>query len=90
MLLLAPLLGAPPDQLPGDSNMPRAQGADWGAAERFAVAPGDEAAAYLHMPGGQSGHPLSEYYRKGHGDWVDGRPSPFLPGSAVHTLELRP
>ena len=31
----------------------------FGASERFAVSPGHEAQAYFHMPGGQSGHPLS-------------------------------
>jgi penicillin amidase len=80
----------PADQLPGDSNLPRAQGQTWGASERFAVSPGSEAGGYLHMPAGQSGHPLSDYYRVGHDAWVEGRPSPFLPGEAKHTLVLKP
>ncbi|MDX1403230.1 MAG: penicillin acylase family protein [Woeseiaceae bacterium] len=83
-------LDMPRDALPGDSNMPRVQGPGFGASERFAVAPGDEAHGYLHMPAGQSGHPLSPYYRRGHDDWVRGRASPFLPGAAAHTLVLRP
>jgi penicillin amidase len=41
------------------------------------------------MPAGQSGHPLSDYYRVGHDDWVEGRASPFLPGEAVHKLVLK-
>jgi penicillin amidase len=45
---------------------------------------------HLHMPGGQSGHPLSAYYSRGHDDWVQGRTTAFLPGDAVHTLILRP
>lgn len=73
-----------------DSNMPKAQGTTWGASERFSVAPGDEANGLLQMPTGQSGHPLSDYYDKGHADWVDGLPSPFLPGPARHTLTLTP
>ena len=87
---LAPFLDMPADQLPGDSNLPRAQGPTFGASERFAVSPGNEESGFLHMPAGQSGHPLSPYYSVGHDDWVEGRPSPFLPGPAVHTLVLQP
>jgi penicillin amidase len=87
---LARWLDMPRDLLPGDSNMPRAQGPRKGPSERFAVAPGDEANGYFHMPGGQSGHPLSDYYRRGHTDWVEGRATAFLPGKPVHTLTLTP
>ena len=89
-----PLLGAsldmPRDELNGDVDMPKAQGPTFGASERFSVSPGDEANGLLHMPAGQSGHPLSDFYAAGHSDWVDGLPSPFLPGRAVHTLTLTP
>ena len=87
---LARWLDMPADLLPGDSNMPRAQGPTFGASERFAVAPGDEANGYMHMPAGQSGHPLSDYYSRGHDDWVEGRATAFLPGKSVHTLTLIP
>ena len=87
---LARWLDMPQNRLPGDSNMPRAQGPAFGASERFAVAPGDEANGYMHMPGGQSGHPLSEFYRLGHADWVEARATPFLPGEPEHTLLLTP
>ena len=90
MPFLARWLDMPRDLLPGDSNMPRAQGPAFGASERFAVAPGDEANGYMHMPAGQSGHPLSDYYRRGHSDWVEGRATAFLPGKSVHTLTLTP
>lgn len=76
--------------LPGDDNMPRVQGPAFGASERMVVSPGHEADGIVHMPGGQSGHPLSPYWGSGHDDWVQGRPTPFLPGSAEHTLTLRP
>jgi penicillin amidase len=79
----------PADQLNGDSNMPRVQFPAFGASERFAVSPGDESSGYLHMPAGQSGHPLSDYYRKGHDDWVHGRPTSFLPGVAAHSLNIK-
>jgi len=89
-----PLFGAyldmPADGLSGDLDMPKAQGPSFGASERFAVLVGDEANSLMHMPTGQSGHPLSEFYDKGHGDWVQGKPSPFLPGTTIHTLTLVP
>jgi penicillin amidase len=76
------------EPLSGDSNMPRAQGPGWGASERFAVSPGDEAEGLLHMPTGQSGHPWSRFYRAGHENWVHGRPIGFLPGDRQHVLTL--
>ncbi len=87
---LSDWLDMPREPLNGDSNLPKAQGPGWGASERFSVSPGDEANGIMHMPTGQSGHPLSPYYRDGHDDWVAGRPSPFLPGPAAHTLTLEP
>ena len=87
---IARLLDMPAQQLPGDSNMPRVQAPDFGASERFAVAPGDEAHGYLMIAGGQSGHPLSPYYGSGHADWAAGKPTPFLPGPAQHRLTLLP
>ena len=90
--IIAAWLNMPADQLPGDSNLPRAQGPSFGASERFAVSPGDESRGYLHMPAGQSGHPLSDFYHTGHADWVQGRPTSFLPGEAryILTLEANP
>ncbi|MCH8335310.1 MAG: penicillin acylase family protein [Proteobacteria bacterium] len=58
--------------------------------DQFAVAPGDQANGCLHMPGGQSGHPLSDYYSRGHDDRVEGRATAFPPGEPVHTLTLTP
>ncbi len=88
---LSGLLDMPSEMLPGDEDMPRVQGASFGASERFAVSPGHEAEAYFEMPGGQSGHPLSPYYRRGHERWARGEPpAPFLPGPPAHTLTLTP
>jgi len=87
---LSDYLDMPREPLSGDSDMPKAQGRTFGASERFAVYPGDEANSVMHMPGGQSGHPLSYFYRSGHRDWVEGRPAPFLPGAARHKLILQP
>ncbi len=88
--LVADFLDMPADALNGDLDMPKAQGPTFGASERFSVSPGAESRSILHMPTGQSGHPLSEYYSRGHEDWVKGRPSPFLPGRAEHVLTLIP
>jgi penicillin amidase len=87
--LLSGLLDMPEVQLPGDHDMPRVQDGNVGASERFAVSPGHEDQGYIHMPGGQSGHPLSPYYRAGFMDWVQGNPSPFLPGASEHRLTLQ-
>jgi penicillin amidase len=83
-------LNMPADRLPGDVDMPRVQQPRHGASERFVVSPGHEAEGIFHMPGGQSGHPLSPYYRAGHEAWAKGEPTPFLPGKPEHTLTLRP
>ncbi len=87
---LGRFLDLPADRLPGDANMPRYQSPGAGASERMVVSPGREAEGLFHMPGGQSGHPLSPHYRDGHGAWVKGEPTPFLPGPAVHLLTLTP
>jgi penicillin amidase len=86
--ILSGWLDMPADQMSGDSNMPKALGPAFGASERFAVSPGDERNAYLHMPAGQSGHPMSDFYRAGHDDWVQARATPFLPGTAAFSLIL--
>ena len=83
-------MNLPDMSLPGDSHMPRVQTPRLGASERFVVSPGREAEGIFHMPGGQSGHPLSPFYRAGHEAWVRGDPSPFLPGKTEHMLTLRP
>lgn len=88
--MLAGFLDMPSEPLNGDVDMPKAQGPKFGAAERFSVSPGDEQNGLMHMPSGQSGHPLSEFYRNGHDDWVRGRATPFLPGETRHTLTLTP
>lgn len=80
----------PADPLSGDTFTPRAQTKDMGASQRMVVAPGQERRGLAHMPGGQSGHPMSPFWGAGHADWVHGRPTPFLPGPARHRLTLTP
>jgi penicillin G amidase len=92
MARLLPWLGgwlaAPVDPLPGDIYMPRVQAPAFGASERIVVAPGHEETGIFHMPGGQSGHPLSPFFLAGHEAWVRGESTPFLPGPAVHHLVI--
>lgn len=83
-------LNMPADPLPGDHDMPRVQTPTHGASERMIVTPGREQEGIFHMPGGESAHPLSPFYRAGHAAWVRGDPTPFLPGAAQHTLRLTP
>jgi penicillin amidase len=87
---LAKFLNMPAVPLPGDGDMPRVQGRVHGASERLVVAPGREAEGIFEMPGGQSGHPLSPFYRAGHEAWVKGEPAPLLPGPTQHVLTLQP
>lgn len=84
------LLDMPAVPLPGDNHLPRVQSPTEGASERLVVSPGREAHGLFHMPGGQSGHPLSPFYREGHDAWVRGQPTPLLPGPTRHSLQLLP
>ena len=61
-----------------------------GASQRMVVAPGHETDGIAHMPGGQSGHPLSPFWGAGHEAWAKGEATPFLPGEPRHTLSLVP
>ena len=84
-------LDMPARELAGDSSdMPRIQAPSSGASQRMAVSPGHEQDGYMHMPCGQSGHPLSPHYGDAHSAWEEGKPTPFLPGPAEHTLTLKP
>jgi penicillin amidase len=81
-------LDMPAKALSGDTYMPKVQGKAFGASERMVVSPGHEETGIFHMPTSQAGHPWSPYYGKGHSDWEQGKPSPFLPGETKYTLTL--
>jgi len=83
-------LNMPEDPLPGDVYTPRAHSPRAGPSERMVVSPGHEEDGILHMPTGQSGHPLSPYFGTMHHAWVEGEPVPFLPGAPEKTLTLTP
>ena len=87
---IAQFLNLPAQPLPGDNDMPRVQSPRAGQSERLVVSPGRESEGIFTMPGGQSGHPLSPYYRAGHEAWARGDPTPLLPGPTQHTLILQP
>jgi penicillin amidase len=89
-----PLIGSrldmPLQPMSGDLYTPSMH---WGAnapSQRMIVSPGREASGIMHMPTGQSGHPLSPYYANSHDAWVTGKATPFLPGPTEHTLTLTP
>ena len=87
---LSNFLDVPPSPLSGDLNVPRVVRRAFGASHRTVVSPGREEDGILHMPSGQSGHPLSPFYNAGHRDWLEGKPTPFLPGPALTTMTLTP
>ena len=82
-------LDMPADELSGDRDMPFVQGRSFGASQRMVVSPGFEESAIMQMPGGQSGHPLSPFYRTGHQDWVSGKASPLMMQTVKHKLVLK-
>ena len=73
-------LNMPGDPLPGDVYTPRASTPRTGPSERMAVSPGRENEGILHVPTGQSGHPLSPHYGDQYRAWLLGEPTPFLAG----------
>ena len=83
-------LDMPQDGLAGDNHMPRVAYRGHGQSQRFVVSPGHEAEGIMTVPGGQSGHPLSPFYRSDHAAWLQGDALPFLPGETRHRLLLRP
>lgn len=70
----------------GDSFMPAVQHPKFGASERFIAQPGQLQRAFLSIPGGQSLHPLSDYYDAGFDDYAKRVQTPLLPQPVIHTL----
>lgn len=87
---VADRLNMPADPQDGDRLTVRVATPGFGASMRMVVSPGREDEGLMHMPGGQSGHFLSPFYRSGHDDWLIGRPTPLLAGPPQHHLELHP
>lgn len=74
----------------GDGYVTNVVYRNFGSTERFVVAPGREESGIFQMPGGQSGHPFSEYYRAGHDAWVQGVPTPLASSNVAHRFSLAP
>ncbi|MCH6257198.1 penicillin acylase family protein [Puniceicoccaceae bacterium K14] len=72
----------------GDRTTINVVDGDYTSSERMVVTPGYETDGVFQMPGGQSAHPLSEYFRKGHEDWWEGRPSSFVGRETSHVLKM--
>ncbi|WP_077035838.1 penicillin acylase family protein [Pelomonas sp. KK5] len=87
---LARLLDMPATPMYGDRHMPRVALPGHGQSERMVVSPGHEDKGILVIPGGQSAHPLSPFYKADHLYWLEAKPLPFLPGDTRHTLTLSP
>lgn len=88
---LSPWLDMEEREMPGCAGFcVRILGTSYGASERLVVSPGHAAQGILHMPGGQSGHPLSAHYRDQQAAWREGRPLPLLPGPKAAVLALLP
>ena len=83
-------ISAPPDELPGDADMPRVAGPAFGQSERMVVMAGKEDEGVFNLPGGQSGHPMSPFFLTGFEDWAQGKPEPLLPGVPKYGLVLTP
>jgi penicillin amidase len=83
-------LDMPPQALAGDLYTVNMHWQSNAPSERMVVSPGHEAEGIMNMPTGESGHPLSPYYANSHEAWVNGDPTPFLPGAAEHRLMLTP
>lgn len=70
----------------GDSYMPAVQRSSFGASQRLIVQPGNEENGILTIPGGQSGHPLSVFFKTGYSEFVENKAQRFLPEEVQHTL----
>ena len=69
----------------GDTYMPAVQAPKFGASERFFVSPGHLEDAILTLPGGQSGHPLSDFFTAGFNDYAVHAATPLLPSKPIHS-----
>ena len=83
-------LNMPERSLPGDLFTVRMHWGSDAASERFVVSPGHEDRGIMHMPTGQSGHPLSPFFANSHDAWVKGAATPLLAGKEEHRLTLTP
>lgn len=84
------LLDFPKDVLSGCDYCVKVNSPSFGATQRLVISPAHWQDGILHMPGGQSGHPLSNYYKNQHLHWISGQSIPFVSNNNVHNLMLVP
>lgn len=87
---LARWLDMPDRPMSGAPFMPKVHEPGFGVSQRMIVSPGHETNGLFNMPGGQSGHFLSPFYRAEFEAWWKAEPTPFLPGPVKYTLTLLP
>lgn len=84
------LLDMSESESPGCDSCVRVLSGKVSASERLVVSPAHIEDGILHMPGGQSGHPLSPHYRDQYQAWMTGTVLPLIGTTARHTLTLVP
>ncbi len=87
---IASLLDLPRDSLSGCDFCIRVNDESFGATERLVISSGHWEDGILHIPGGQSGHPLSKHYRDQYRYWVNGQPIHFASEAYRYSLKLMP
>ncbi len=89
LAFLTPWMASRPIRSSGAlTDLPKIQTPQFGASQRMAVFPGREAAGFMQLPGGQSGHPASPHFLDLLDDWIAARPTPLKSGNAESTLRL--
>ena len=88
--ILSNWLNMPKDELSGCDLCVRAVSSNFGASERMVVSPEHLQDGVLHIPAGQSAHPLSPFYKDQQAYWVHGLPLPFLTSKLNHHLTFVP
>lgn len=83
-------LDMPESELSGDELVPRVNKPNHGASIRMSVDLADFAKSIYNHPGGQSGQLLSKNYGDEYADWVEGKPSSFIPGAVEVTEKYIP
>lgn len=84
------LLDMPVDALPGCVECVRVATPRFGASERMVISPGHWQDGVLHIPGGQSSHPLSPHFRDQFIYWLKGLALPFGVGSPETKMIMKP
>ncbi len=94
--LVGRIAGTGPQPLSGDTTTVKQVGRDFGPSQRFTIDWSDVDGSTQNIVLGESGNPLSPYFRDQWNDWYGGTtfPLPFTPAAVTaqtkHTLRLVP